>query len=196
MVLWADSTHLYAALESLDTPGISAWIPLGVRQEHWSVPLECLRLLGGVNTDRVLAVNPFSLVYNFNRVAFTEVSTRSGATGVRDYTLHLPENMAARDVALSPRADRLAWVLVVRPAYSHLLALLQRAGWLGNLADVDPVIELCTSRLDGTDMKLIGRMPMNRKWNQDIPTDLRWLPGGKRVSFVCRKTFWTIAVEN
>ncbi len=50
VVLWADRTRLYAVVESLDTPGISAWIPLGVRHEGWSVPLECLRWRDGLRS--------------------------------------------------------------------------------------------------------------------------------------------------
>ena len=197
VVLWADLLHLYAAVEDRDVPGISIWIPLGSRHEYWSVPLECLRLLGTMQNDHILAVNPFSLVYDTSQVKFTEFGARPGPAQMRDYTLQLPEGMTARKVALSPQGDRLAWIMWVHPSRSPLITFLQqRWPWLGRTADERGVLRLGISRLDGTDLKWIGRMPKLPPGDEYELGDLRWLPGGKSLSFAWKKTLWTVAASD
>lgn len=47
------------------------------------------------------------------------------------------------------------------------------------------------SRVDGTQMQEIGSAPTPEEANQDV--EIKWLPGGKRLSFVYKNVLYTVS---
>ena len=85
------------------------------------------------------------------------------------------------DVAISDSSDRLAWIVVTGPCKSSL----------------------CISGLHGEDMHELGRInwlsePSATSSNLKInywPQAIRWLPDGKRISFVLKNELYVLDVD-
>ena len=93
--------------------------------------------------------------------------------------------------ALSPYGDRLAWLIIyeIRP---YGPAWMQRIlTFLGQ--HKHKVIGLWVSRLDGSHMHEIGHLPYQP--DEEIPQQIRWAPGGKRLSFVYKGSLYTVPAD-
>ena len=81
------------------------------------------------------------------------------------------------DVAVSPTADRLAWRTVQRSAFASLPPLFRRLSYYGDTHT------LWVSRIDGGGMRRIGS-ETEVGYEMQPFGHLRWLPGGKSLSYV------------
>jgi len=128
-----------------------------------------------------------------------------GPANVREYSVPVPgigdgyiyyRAMFHNGVALSPQGDRLAWILQVkqdppgpfRRFLSRWMPSLQRAP--------EAVLEMRTTRLDGSDVHVIGHMALPKPDPKaEYPGQLQWLPDGKRLSFVYKSVLYTVPAD-
>jgi hypothetical protein len=96
-------------------------------------------------------------------------------TPLHRYAVSLPAQ--AQEVAVSPQGDRVAWLLM--PSKSRGRAV--------------PTVSLWVSGLDGTSLREIGSVRWTSQSQMgDIPTQVHWLPGGKRLGFIYGNSLWTV----
>lgn len=99
-------------------------------------------------------------------------------TPLHRYVVHLPAE--AQEVAVSPQGDRAAWLLMSKRSSSRFA----------------PTTSLWVSGLDGTGLREIGSVRWDaRSRTGDVPSQVHWLPRGKRVSFVYGGSLWTVPAE-
>src|SRR5579884_2324832 len=116
------------------------------------------------------------------QVDFYEASLDGESASVRDYSISWPQSMRVWDMALSRQGDRLAWRLMPDD--------LERA-----------TCEIWTSDLRGEARRKIGqvknltRLTGDRSIRSPFPVKLRWLPDGKRLSFLYDNALWTVPVD-
>lgn len=138
-------------------------------------------------------------------ISFFEFDTEGKQANVREYTISLPKGKSefsedrdlsvSEDVVLSPHGDRLAWLIHVVEKPSSIITFL--AKWFSSMHPVSRyVLKLYTSRLDGSDVQEIGYMEIKGKPSAtNLPRLLRWLPDGKRLSFVYQGALWTVPAD-
>ena len=109
-------------------------------------------------------------------------------------------------LAVSPDGTRVAWLCKTPPSAPPLRAWLHR--FLPRV-NADPVysMRLCVSCVDGSKAHEIGSVDvgttaaggqLSGAWNSDSAeeiSDLRWLPGGKQLSFVLHNALYTVSAE-
>jgi hypothetical protein len=124
-----------------------------------------------------------------------EASVTVPEAAVRKYSVRLPLKVLLRGVAISNDGKRLAWLL--QYAYvPPLAAWLHRA--LPRISAQSRVTQsLWVSRLDGTGMVEVGHLPIADEKEAEKAGNrlLRWLPGGRRLSFLYQDALWTVPVE-
>lgn len=201
----------YAIVSSLDAPRDLFRIPIGVpRGMQSGFDLMQARLLGYTNTGRVLAT-PDGFDYCPSRkperkICFFDFDARGGPANVHQVTIDVPKAQGyadgiialgrGEDVVLSPQGDGLAWWICVMEAQPALQQSLSR--WIPSLRRAPHSHqELWTSRLDGSDMKLIGFLEDDHQpvaERHDL-SQLHWLPSGRAVSFLYENALWTVPVQ-
>lgn len=95
-------------------------------------------------------------------------------------------------LTISPDGTRVAWLCKTAPYASPLRTWLHR--FLPHVKE-DPIstLRLYISPVDGSQMREIGGIEM---WDTVRKiSDLRWLPGGKRLSFILNNTLYTVSAE-
>lgn len=99
------------------------------------------------------------------------------------WTIHAPENMQIGQQALSPDGDRIAYVVdgAPNPPFPEWLYRL-----IPSLKKPGHIVALYVSRLDGSDMREVGRVPSG------TITHLQWVPGGHNLSFVYGETLYVV----
>ncbi len=120
-------------------------------------------------------------------VSLTQVDLSDEQGQLDRYPLRLPDPSRVVECALSPAGDRLAWILEPRAPS----------------AGPPPRFELWTSGLRGETMVQVGSTsgkkgePAGASWTDEShgPRDLRWLPGGKQVSFRLRDDLYLAPAE-
>jgi hypothetical protein len=193
-------------LRNVDTPYVSQTFP--------TVPtsLQGLNILAALSQDRLLirTPDPSTVVKAFSLPgarSVKEIQTtyrdkqqlslwnlRSGSL-LRQWTIHLPG--LASDVHVSPQGDRMAWLLQNNRAlpWDTLLHRLFPAWRMVKHFSMS----LWVSRLDGSQMHEVGsivlRSPAVRAGQISWPWNIRWLPGGKRLSFLYNDALWTVPAE-
>lgn len=159
-----------AVLAKLSDPGELKTVPLDVPEAifGWQEGNRAF-LLGGTGGNRILGVGlgrqwdegdtdksfplfELDMAVGESSLRWWEVSVK-GASHVRGWV---------NGLAYSPQSNRIAWIT----STYGILAPPERT-WL------------CTSRLDGGDLRVLGRVEkqLHAPW-------LRWLPSGKAVSFI------------
>lgn len=101
---------------------------------------------------------------------------------MREYTLRLPKGVGYAgwgDARFSPQGDRLAWWVTSEGANKIRTMGL----WIG--------------RIDGKQMRELDRLEVDSEADRQrlTPRNLRWLPDGKRLSFIYKKALYTIPVD-
>jgi hypothetical protein len=126
----------------------------------------------------------------FRDIQELSVWSLHSAKPLHQFTIHL--SGPALDVKVSPQGDRVVW-LVQRQNTSPAFKLLQRLfpAWKG---DDHESLAIYASKLDGSQMQEIGRVDSKATTDRLIE-EMRWLPGGKRLSFIVNDTLWTVPVE-
>ena len=201
---------LHAIVQGVDSHGIIRQISIGNPKGTRINGAPTARLLGCTQSGNLLAIptgravprNPASL----GKMDFFEFSLNGGPARLREYTVNIPVAPYhwdaaipfSNEVELSPHGDRLAWMVHVMEEEPPLRKLLSR--WLRSLQIPPcPRAELRTSRLDGSDMKVIGYLhyrDKNKKWHDEVvPHGLHWLPDGTRVSFAYDGALWTVSAK-
>lgn len=201
----------YAIIGGVDSPGDISQFPIAKPKGSLNGNQHGLeaQLLGVTFAGRVLGMTSSYEVYipgdpNPKRaVRFFEISFDRGRASLRDYNFNVTMGGEANEfgvgrgteeICLSPDGDRLAWMMHARAEETTLSLFLAR--WIPSLYQSPHVrIELRTSKLDGTDMKLLGFVeakPDPRDTWTVNPYGLRWLPGGKKLSFIYENSLWTI----
>lgn len=94
----------------------------------------------------------------------------------RKYSVRLPLK-AGYAVELSPQGDQLAWLIHYEQGAKD-------------------IVELWVSRTDGSGMRGIGFAEVVPGRNYTKPYFVQWLPGGKRLSFVCQDMVYSVAVPS
>jgi len=132
---------------------------------------------GVTNDGRLMIYHPAEpRVRSIEQACFSLVRLGGETATVQALTVPIPESTSANDVLLSPQGDRLAWVLDRGATGSRLY-------------------QLFASKADGTDQRLVGAAPGVSVSNRfSWPRSIRWLPNGKRVSFVFRDALWSVPV--
>jgi hypothetical protein len=108
------------------------------------------------------------------------------------YKVPVPPGAEVRDIVFSPEGDRVAWML--RFPNQHI--------WPEFLCRLIPALKaspkvshaIWVSRIDGSQMHEVGHM--------EVPTaqanayfELKWVPGGKRLSFIYQDTLYTVPAD-
>jgi hypothetical protein len=158
------------------------------------------RLLGCVGKDRILALPSFSLYFSKQHGAVHLYEFSVGRSpNVKEYSLPLPQgpgaiSTRAIDAALSSDGNRLALLVrhYERPSLSPLSRLMGR--WFPSLLPKPQLlVRLYTMRPDGTDLQLLGTLPVEGEESYSRSSyQLQWLLDGKRLSFVYQSALWTI----
>jgi hypothetical protein len=200
---------IYAVVTGLDPHDTIRKIPLGKPKGtssgwDWMPAL----LLGSTQTGRILATparfDRYTNPSPYRKINFFEFSTGASKANLRQFIIRLPKGgtefdgdivlSPGEEVALSPRGDRLAWIIHVMEEPPRMQKWLSR--WLPSLkAAPREIIELRISQLDGSDMKIIGYIDAPNQTQDDWkkwPDKLRWLPDGQRLSFLYDNALWTI----
>jgi hypothetical protein len=129
----------------------------------------------------------------------------SGMPLYRIWRQQLPEESQLEEVIADDSGQRLAWIFLCirQPAYSEWFRRLRP----GYSVPTQCRAELWVSRKDGTELHLVGyvvvdELSMSRKGvtlrltvENEPPVNLRWLPDGKRISFVYKGGIYTVPVD-
>ena len=114
-----------------------------------------------------------------------------GRQPVKMHVVPLPFTAEVGDSAVSPTGDRIAFLLSTQHPPTGSTAIVSRF----THSRTGPTVSLCVSRLDGTRPRSLGseELRVDRENGPEAEIgQLRWLPDGKRLSFVFRDTLWTI----
>lgn len=207
--LLADKRSLNVIVARFNTPGVISQTPIEPKGINISYEGIDAHLLGFIQTGRILAIaedlNYIQSKDSERKLNCFEFSVEGGPVRLREYTISLPIGGKEHDgatlslgeeVVLSPQGDRLAWFLYVMDEGPTLFKRLGK--WIPFLRKAPrPRIELRTSKLDGSDMQVVGYMETNKQLvelqeaNRD-PRGLSWLPDGQHLSFIYDGALWTI----
>ena len=104
------------------------------------------------------------------------------STALQRWTVHLPGR--AYEIAVSPKGDRIAWLLM--PNLKGRPRNVQRGA-----------ASLWVSQLDGSRMREIGSAgtDVRQRSAPSLLMQLRWLPGGKRLSFLYNGALYTVPTD-
>jgi hypothetical protein len=166
----------------LDEPGRTRRIRIKCPRISNNVPSP---LIGITKNDRLLSVDQKGR-QSVRSVQVEDYGLLSSPGDVHRYSIPLPmAPCEVSDIALSPRGDRLAWLLI--QGNNNQLAQ----------GDLPKPLGLWVSRLDGSGMTEVGHMiapPHGLGDYIEEVRDLRWLPGGNRLSFMYYDDLYTIDV--
>jgi hypothetical protein len=124
-------------------------------------------------------------------IQLAEYDLAAPSQPVRRVTIPMPADAEYGHIILSPQGDRLLWSMFARQAMP-----LQE--WLHRLfpsykPSLNLVIRWQVSRLDGSDMHEIGMIRVSRR--NGSYSNPRWLPDGKRISFIHNNTLYTVPAD-
>jgi hypothetical protein len=197
-------------------PGI-AWLPDSRRWLAWSParskhPLKLYSVDAPVASPvsittpaamtTLLGVTPDHLVVQSDaplppatvkRITISTFGVYPNRTGVQSVSFPLPVTAQINDVELAPHGDRLAWMFVDARRSSLVTMLVRLLPTLASRFPPTEGISVWVSRLDGTEMHEIGfqQTHMSGK-DTNIATDLRWMPDGKRLSFLMNDSLYSV----
>jgi len=111
----------------------------------------------------------------------------------KTYQIVLPPNKAVWAVAYSPHGDKIAWLLDTEHV-SPIAAFMHR--FLPSVkVQTDHATACWVCNLDGTDMRKIGSIQTRPEDLESPLKQLRWLPDGKRLSFLYQDALWTVPAD-
>ena len=113
---------------------------------------------------------------------------------IRRWSVTPPHDTSFQETRISPNGDRIAWLVYTEHLDPTLTALNRLLPFLKSRSQ--PRLELWISRLDGTEMHILGRLTLSTKnANKLCVNDLRWLPDGKSLSFTYTDALWTVPAK-
>jgi len=177
-------------VRSIDTPKEDGVI---------AIPKSCRSLFEGENSEAMVWLSEAHLVLQTWTVEPGEESTAHSVdfyeadlkkdVPPRHWTVEVPREWTIEKVLVAPHADNVGWVFH-RHYVSPLLTELHRLGLPIRLTPAEETM-VYVSRADGTEMREIGTTSTPQDANQDV--EIKWLPGGKRLSFVYKNMLYTVS---
>ena len=146
-------------------------------------------LLGTTADGQLLSTNSNG-EHPDDKLSFCDITGSSVA--VRTIDSHLPHGRSMRTVHLSPDGNFLAWITIAKPVVDPDTIPPWTHRLLGSM--VLPSAEIWVSHVDGSNWVKLGSVPYHEE-KCDNPTALRWLPDGKRLSFIYKKALWVVPTD-
>lgn len=123
------------------------------------------------------------------QVLVYDIDAAAGTRKTRKYAISPPHHGTMEGISLSPQGDRLAWTVFIEDT---------RIGPAARIGQPQSLVEIWTSKVDGTDMRLIGGKTVRHRGphegSVDDPDLIRWTPDGKRLSYVLGDSLWIVDV--
>ena len=127
-----------------------------------------------------------------DRLMFAGWNVGATVTPAGTFIVHFPGGAWFKQAALSPQGNRAAWLVereYISPYQRFMAKFLHRP--------ITPQLqkEILVSKIDGSEMREIGTfdVPFGEKLEvEKTITGLRWLPGGKQLSFEHDGGLWTV----
>jgi len=123
-----------------------------------------------------------------------EVSLKKNAKPLRTHTVQIDPGYRVDEVVLSSTANRVLMRLYTSAPESGLHKLLERLGVLRRNQRTARD-EIWVSDLNGRNRRLVGSVPVRPHglgYESWVPMELRWLPDGKRISFIYENGLYVI----
>ncbi|HZO91550.1 MAG TPA: hypothetical protein VFB38_24725 [Chthonomonadaceae bacterium] len=138
------------------------------------------------------------------RVSIQQAGLGNNRAPHRRFTIALPPGRKLCELEFSPNGDRVVWLLeesYVPPVSAWLHRVCPEYS-----ASSGPALGIWISRLDGTQMREVGCVPVTRSWQEHNrvpiqqwarlwPVHIHWLPDGKQLSFVYRDALWMVPAD-
>ena len=128
------------------------------------------------------------------KLVIKAMSSAHGQAPVQRFQIDLPDHCGLGDIVISPRGDKIAWLMGEKPPLPEFFLTLG--------ARNDASVRVCVSDIDGSHMRDLGyeRCPARYYHDSDVfdgvsLSDLQWVPGGKHLSFVLANTLYVIPIE-
>jgi hypothetical protein len=130
-----------------------------------------------------------------NDVLFADIPWQPESGAVKQWTIHIPPDAYAREIAFSPTGDRLLWNLEFAPSFSDadLPDRLSKA----QLKQFHH--EIWLSNLDGSRMRRLESLIVDTSNEPDFlgrrgVMGLQWAPDGKHISYIYDRTLYLVAL--
>lgn len=206
---WLENLHLNDAchrliMHDVEHPKQSTPLPIGKNAELYA---RIKQLLPGQQAIRTDSPSPDDLqsppILTLQRFTF-EPSPKPK----KIEKITAPRNAREFEYKLSPKGDRIAWYITYETSEMsdtslqkwlrrYLPSVLAPSGWKS---------EIWISRIDGTEMRMLGQMAsaiMDSNGHGQILEDaevwhlhdLQWLPNGKRLSYTYQNVLYIISAE-
>jgi hypothetical protein len=202
-LIGGDNDPAEIQLHSLDTPeaGGRAIDTLGTPQAGLPPP-KPIRMLLGVTADHRLIATDFNpsfippataiVIPPATTVTIKEIGIYPNPLTAREHTVKSPPGTDVRELALSPKGDRLALI-----AYSSHVPLITRL--LGRIlpsvrknSRPRAGLSVYVGDFDGSHMRELGYQPVDKLGS---PHDLKWSPDGRSLSFILGDGLYLIPAD-
>lgn len=149
----------------------------------------------GVLGDGRLLVTYFKTASDPSGRADFAASTPGSGNAPSTFSVSIPRTVNGYTCVLSPRGDRLAWIMretrvpAVSTFWQRVRALLS--------GGAHPRIGLWVSGVDGSGLREIGHIDQDPRQNRlpDVPRVVRWTPDEKRLSFLYHGALYTVTAD-
>jgi len=183
-----------APFRKLSTQTIGSFAPyvLGVNQESHAIAT--------FGNEWFEASNPTygAKAINYPTVLLIEFDPAASSPSGKGWRVHAPERSIRGQILLSPRADRILWAVEKQaPVFAQWLDRIRSGNNKVLLRDQAVYV----SRMDGSDMRELFSASMERQNTGKFVSvrrplsDIRWLPDGKRISFVYKDDLYLAPVH-
>ena len=174
------ATSPYSRIRSVET--LSASRKLSAKQAalytRWTTHL--------LSENRVMQVKEFpERDWPPTRYVLEEIRMEPEPKSVRRWTILAPQLQQRQAMQISPDGRQIAW-LIVTPQDCH----------------TPQTVALSVSRIEGSAMREIGHLTLPAApsdWEgptfERYPHEMKWLPDGKRVSFIFQDALYTVLAE-
>ena len=143
-------------------------------------------LVGFFGAGRVLAIRPET--GDGGGVGVADFGDGPASAPASFYIPQVPANMDVQEVVLSPDRNRLAWKFTVKPLPLGLKATIN-SGYVRHSSP--SMVGLWISDLNLNHLREIGTLDIR----DDHITNLRWMPDGKRLSFMDGDALYTVPAD-
>lgn len=136
-----------------------------------------------LTNTKALGVSALGELWPARSYIIEELTTNRNAKN-RRWTFRIPRQETRYEMAIAPQGDRIAWVVVETD---------------NSLSSHKGNAKLCISGLNGKITNEIGSLPLapsEEEWPGFYrPTELKWLPDGKNLSFIYEDKLYRVQVE-
>jgi hypothetical protein len=144
--------------------------------------------------SRMVWINRWQRINGFDpEILFSEAGFDANRMPRRNYRIVLPHAATVKGYLYSPDGHRIAWLLSIAHT-SPIAAFVKRFLPKFHVA-TERTDSLWVSRLDGGDFHEIGMVSDKISQHQPGLSCMRWLPSGRRISFLYQDAIWTVPVN-